>query len=237
MFCSWGRTEVFRFNKYIFLSPAVCALLSGKCTNISGCFFSLKYVPYWASLALREIYQISCFFLPWSISHNGPHWHHRLKKKKRCLKPISLKFGNCMHCQSLLSEVLPGLLFSALKREKKVASFPRAETKLLDMENFILDTKIAVPPGKKFSLKTYSDMTYVNSYSFEYFKKFDRKRKMKFPNMSVFVPLFWEIDRERSPFAELLVLQWTHSEMILIQTSLILLFLFAKSSATLQILT
>ena len=50
-------------------------------------------------------------------------------------------------------EVLLGLLFNALKRQTR-AHFPRAEPKPLEMESFILNTKIAVrPPEKHFLLQ------------------------------------------------------------------------------------
>ena len=49
-------------------------------------------------------------------------------KNTQVLKPVPLKLCNCTLCQSLLSEVLLGLLLSVLKRQK-VAHFPRAEAK------------------------------------------------------------------------------------------------------------
>lgn len=63
------------------------------------------------------------------------------------------------------SEVRLGLVFSALERQK-LANFPWAEPKPLEIENFILTRKIAVrPPEKHFLIQWY-----VNSYSFGVFR-------------------------------------------------------------------
>ena len=63
-------------------------------------------------------------------------------------KPVPMTFCNSMLCQPLLSEVLLGLLFSTLKWQK-AAIFLRAEPKLLEMESFIQNPKIAIQPSEK----------------------------------------------------------------------------------------
>ena len=108
-------------------------------------FFSISFLPpgNWWNLLFwgLEVYP-----------HNGPHWHHRFPKKIQMPILVPLKFCNCTLWHSLLSEGLQlGLLFSALKQQK-VANFPRAEPKPLEMETFILNPQNAVgPPEKTFS--------------------------------------------------------------------------------------
>ena len=44
-----------------------------------------------------------CHFFPLDVcSHNGPHWHHWVKKKIQVPKSVLLKMCNCTLCQSLL---------------------------------------------------------------------------------------------------------------------------------------
>ena len=50
------------------------------------------------------------------------------------------KFCSCLLCQSLLCEVLLGLLFSTLKRQK-IAHLPRAEPKPLGDGKFYIEPK------------------------------------------------------------------------------------------------
>ena len=93
------------------------------------------------------------------VSVTSPTW-----KKQQMPKPVPLKCGNRTLCQSLLSEVLLGLLFGALKWQT-VAHFLRVEPKPLEMESFIFNQKIDVRPPEKPSLVLQLQW-HLNSYSF-----------------------------------------------------------------------
>ena len=93
------------------------------------------------------------------VSVTSPTW-----KKQQMPKPVPLKCCNRTLCQSLLSEVLLGLLFGALKWQT-VAHFLRVEPKPLEMESFIFNQKIDVRPPEKPSLVLQLQW-HLNSYSF-----------------------------------------------------------------------
>ena len=145
IYFSAGQTAIFQYirrpNGQFFTSISIL-VSPAICALLCSLFFGL------------EVY-----------SHYGPHWYHQ-HKKIPMPKPVSLKFCNCMLCQSLSSEVLLGLLFSALKQQT-VANFLWAEPKSLEMDTFILNPQTAVrPPGNHFLLQWY-----VDSHTFWVFQR------------------------------------------------------------------
>ena len=129
---SRSRTSIVRFNECISISSGFSSALG-------------KFTPFLIFLILFLALKYTAIMGVTDISD--------LKREPDAHKPVPLKVCNCMLCRSLLSEGLIRLLFSVLKLQK-VAHFPRAEPKPLDVEMCILNPKIAVRhPEKHFLLQ------------------------------------------------------------------------------------
>ena len=89
-------------------------------------------------------------------------------------KPVPLKFCHCTLCQSLLCEVLLGLLFSALKRQS-IAHFPRAEPKSSEIKILYRTKKLLF--GLLKNSFSYNDLSIP--IDFEYFDKFNGQKTVK----------------------------------------------------------
>ena len=108
---------------------------------------------------------ISIFLSPAVSAPLSGNWPNCRLKNMQMPKPVEIL--NCTLCQSLLSEVLLGLLCSALKRQT-FANFGRAELKPLETDlKKIFNPKLAVRPPVKHFLSPW----YVNSYNFWVFPK------------------------------------------------------------------
>ena len=117
-----------------------------------------------------------CQFFPLDVcSHNGPHWHHWVKKKIQVPKSVLLKCATARFV-SLCCHVIwqsAWVTVQCIKR-RNLANFSRAEPKPLEVERFISHRKIAVrSPGENFLSQRY-EIPIV----FEYFDHFVEQRKV-----------------------------------------------------------
>ena len=112
----------------------MCAMISSALSK------PLEYIYIYIHIAQQStmygnmfFFSFAKFLVLWALKYTLIMGLTDIDWQKKRPKPVPLKFCSCTLCESMLSEVLLGLLFNALKRQK-VANFPRAEQKPLDLE-------------------------------------------------------------------------------------------------------
>ena len=114
------------------------------------------------------------------FSHNGPHWHHRLKKTptRNMPKPVPLEFCNCTLCQTLLSWGSAWVTVQCIKTAKSCKFLEWWQSQNRWRWN-VLHWAQTLPFGLLKNSFSYIDMW--SPIVFEHFAKLNGQRTVKWP--------------------------------------------------------